>query len=79
MAAPKIQIRRSSVPGKIPTTAQLSLGELAINTYDGSVYTKTSVGGVESVIEVGVSSKNLDGGFPSSVYGGISPINAGGI
>jgi hypothetical protein len=37
MADPKVKIRRSSTPGKIPTTAQIELGELAINTYDGAI------------------------------------------
>ena len=35
-----IKIKRSAVPSKIPTTADLALGELAINTYDGKVYLK---------------------------------------
>ena len=38
MADPKIIIRRSSTPNKVPTESQLSLGELAINTYDGKLY-----------------------------------------
>jgi len=38
MADPKIIIRRSSTPGKVPTENQLALGELAINTYDGKLY-----------------------------------------
>lgn len=79
MADPKVQIRRSSVANKIPTTTQLSLGELAVNTYDGALYMKKSVDGIESVIEVGVASRNIDGGVPSSVYGGIDPIDGGGI
>jgi hypothetical protein len=31
----KIELKRSSVPGKVPATTDLALGELAINTYDG--------------------------------------------
>ena len=46
MAAPKIQLRRSSVSGKKPTTTQLQLGELAVNTYDGKVYIKQDTDGV---------------------------------
>ena len=46
MAAPKIQLRRSSVAGKKPTTTQLQLGELAVNTYDGKVYIKQDTDGV---------------------------------
>ena len=48
-----VLIKRSSVAAKVPTTAQLSLGELALNTYDGKLYLKKNVLGVESVVEVG--------------------------
>jgi hypothetical protein len=37
-----IKLKRSSVAGNVPTTSQLSLGELAINTADGAVYSKKS-------------------------------------
>ena len=46
MADPKIKVKRSSVPEKIPTTAQLEAGEFAINTYDGKVYIQQDQGGV---------------------------------
>lgn len=49
----QILIKRSSVAAKVPTTAQLSLGELAVNTYDGKVYLKKNVLGTESIVEVG--------------------------
>lgn len=51
-----IKIRRSATAGAVPTTGQLALGELAINTYDGKLYTKKSVSGSESIVEIGVSS-----------------------
>ena len=46
MTAPIIKIKRSSVPGKIPTTASLPVGEFGINTYDGKVYIQQDQGGV---------------------------------
>jgi hypothetical protein len=46
MAAPIIRIKRSSVPGKIPTTSSLPVGEFAINTYDGKVYIQQDQGAV---------------------------------
>ena len=55
-----ILIKRSSVSGKAPTTAQLSLGELALNTYDGKVYLKKNVLGTESVVEVGATTLSGD-------------------
>ena len=46
-----IKIRRSATQGAVPTTSQLSLGELAINTYDGKLFLKKD-DGTESIVEV---------------------------
>lgn len=35
-----IKLRRSAVPGRVPTIDQLALGEVAINTYDGKIFLK---------------------------------------
>ena len=35
-----IKLRRSATAGAIPTTSNLDLGELALNTYDGKIYMK---------------------------------------
>ena len=48
-----IQLKQSSVAGKVPTAAQLALGEVAVNTYDGKAYTKRNVTGVETVLQIG--------------------------
>ena len=53
--ANEIKFLRSAVPGKAPTTAQLGLGQLALNTYDGKAYIKKSVEGVESIVELGAT------------------------
>lgn len=45
-----IKLRRSGVAGKIPTIAQLDLGEIALNTYDGRLYIKKDVGGTQSIV-----------------------------
>jgi len=47
-----IRIRRSATSGAVPTTSQLSLGELAINTYDGKLFLKKNDGSA-SIVEVG--------------------------
>lgn len=52
MAVPVIKIKRSSVPGKIPTTASLPLGELALNTNDGKVYIQQDSVGIGSTVIV---------------------------
>lgn len=36
--------------GSIPTAASMGLGEIVENTYDGKLYIKKSVGGVETVL-----------------------------
>ena len=48
-----VQLKRSATAGAIPSTSDLALGELAINTYDGKAYIKKSVGGTQSVVEIG--------------------------
>jgi len=50
-----IKLRRSATAGAIPTTSNLDLGELALNTYDGKLYMKTTEGSLDSVIQVGSS------------------------
>jgi hypothetical protein len=47
-----IELKRSSVPGKVPTTTELALGELAINTYDGKLYLKKNTNGSETVVDI---------------------------
>jgi hypothetical protein len=44
MADPKVRFKRSSVPGKIPNETQVPLGEIALNTYDGKLFTSKNVG-----------------------------------
>ena len=48
-----IKLRRSATSGAIPTTSQLALGELAMNTYDGKLFLKTDKSGTEEIVEVG--------------------------
>jgi hypothetical protein len=44
-----IQLKRSAVAGKIPTTSDLALGELGMNTYDGALYMKRDAGTAEVI------------------------------
>ena len=46
-----IRHRRSNQEGKVPTTGQLTLGELAVNTYDGKVFLKTNKNGFEEIVQ----------------------------
>ena len=43
-------LKRSAAASSVPTTGQLALGELAINTFDGKIYLKKSIAGVEQVV-----------------------------
>ena len=54
--AQTIKLKRSATQGATPTTSQLALGEVAINTYDGKMYIKKEVGGTESIVEIGTGS-----------------------
>lgn len=50
--ANKIQVKRSAVAGKVPTTGDLDLGEIAINTYDGKMYIEKN-DGTASIVQIG--------------------------
>jgi hypothetical protein len=64
-----VKLRRSAVPGKVPTNAQLELGELSINTTDGKLYFSKSGSLNASIEEVlttntqNTGSLNLSGSF----------------
>lgn len=45
-------VKRTTVAGRVPTTAQLAAGELAVNVTDGKLYLKKATGGVERIIDV---------------------------
>jgi len=51
--AQTIKLKRSATSGATPTTSNLALGEVAINTYDGKMYIKKAVNGIESIVEIG--------------------------
>ena len=71
-----IRIRRSAVPGRVPTTAQLELGELAINTADGKLYFKRydPVANTESIIDM---SADLDAAAILDLIKGVDGANSG--
>lgn len=53
-----LKFKRSAVPAKIPALNDLALGELAINTYDGKVYTKKD-DGTPAIVEIGGNSNGI--------------------
>ena len=46
-----ITLRRSAVPGKVPSLEQLEYGEIAVNTYDGKIFLKRNKDALEQIIE----------------------------
>jgi trimeric autotransporter adhesin len=47
-----VKVKRSATPAKVPTTSDLQLGEIAVNTYDGKMYIKKD-DGTASIVQVG--------------------------
>lgn len=63
MSNTAVQLRRSDVPGKIPTPEQLLDGEIAINTHDGKMFFRRNANGTLSIVEVGI-----DASSPNVLY-----------
>ena len=61
-----IKLKRTATPANAPTTVQLELGEVGINTHDGRMYIKKD-NGIESIVQIGGDS-NCDGGRPDSIF-----------
>jgi len=55
-----VQLKRSTLSGKVPGTGSLNLGELAVNTYDGKIYFKKS-GSIESIESVLTTNSTITG------------------
>ena len=45
-----IKLRRNTTPGNVPTTGNLAVGEVALNTADGKLFFKKSLSGTESIV-----------------------------
>lgn len=57
-----IKLKRSTIPGRVPDPNDLQVGEIAVNTADGVIYTKHSDNSVKTIGNVGafISNVNLD-------------------
>lgn len=91
MAANEIKLKRSSVESKVPSVSDLTLGELAVNTYDGKLFFKKNNGSdsLESIVTTNAQitgSVELTGAVTSSLTliknqspsGDVFQINVGG-
>lgn len=61
-----VKLRRSAVTGNKPTTSQLELGELAMNTYDGKIYFEKSGSTGESIEEILITNAQNTGSLSIS-------------
>lgn len=50
MTATTIKLRRSTTANSIPATTSLASGEVALNTYDGKLFFKKTVSGIDSIV-----------------------------
>jgi hypothetical protein len=56
-----IRFKRSDIPGKVPSLDSIDLGELALNTADGKLFTKQEIKGppgvaaIQKIIEIGAT------------------------
>ena len=53
-----IQFKRSSTQNDTPATSDLALGEVAINTYHGRMYTEKNDGSA-AIVEIGSNPKTF--------------------
>ena len=73
-----VKLKRSATPAAVPTTGQLDLGEIAINTYDGKVYIKKD-DGTAAIVEVGAGGGGGSGTVTSvAVSGGSTGLTTTG-
>ena len=73
--AQTIKLKRSSVSGNTPSTSDLELGEVAINTYDGKMFIKKNDGS-DSIVEIGGTSGTVTEAFKTIAVSGQSSVVA---
>jgi hypothetical protein len=61
MANQFLKLRRSAVPGRIPSTSSLDFGEIALNTYDGLAFIKKSGSAGEEIVAIGANTTSITG------------------
>ena len=75
MAVPnqKILQRRSNTSGSVPTTSSLFVGEIGLNTYDGTAFLHKS-GAVDSIEQIVVANSNTVGSITLTQTGSFGEI-----
>lgn len=53
MANNQVIFKKSNVPGKLPTTSDIPLGQIAINTHDGKLFLQREEGSNNYIVQIG--------------------------
>ena len=67
-----VKLKRTAVAGKVPSTSNLELGELAINTYDGKIFFQRD-NGTPSIQQVVTTNSSITGAL--DIHGDITASN----
>ena len=67
-----VKLKRTSVQGKVPSTSNLDLGELAINTFDGRIFFEKD-NGTPSIEHVVTTNSDTTGSL--NIYGDVTASN----
>jgi hypothetical protein len=70
------QIRTIATSGSIPSTNQLALGDIAINTYDGKAYIKKVVGTTQTILQIGTGITPASASYATSSSFAVSSSRA---
>lgn len=72
--AQNIILKRSALPGKVPDTGSLNLGEIALNTYDGKAFIHKS-GSTESIEQIVVTNSITTGSINITQTGSFGEVS----
>ena len=72
--AQNIILKRSALPGKVPDTGSLNLGEIALNTYDGRAFIHKS-GSTESIEQIVVTNSVTTGSINITQTGSFGEVS----
>jgi hypothetical protein len=59
-------IRVTNISGSTPTTSQLGIGDIVVNTYDGKAYIKKQVGLTQTVVPLGDGASSVSASYALS-------------
>lgn len=72
--AQNIILKRSALPGKVPTTSSLNVGEIAINTFDGRAFLHKSSSTAESIEHILITNSVTTGSITLTKTGSFGEL-----